>query len=563
MRWTAADIIARRRKLWDETHDLEQDNEFVASTADYMLEPKANLLRDEIKARPELLIEMTFTLVDKELETVPFFYNDVQAEFVADLRQAIEDRKSGRRNHIKILILKGRQQGFTTVITAFQLAHTIIRTNFPGMTIAHRDEATRTIFEEKAKFPYRNLPEALKPTELYNNRMEFHFEKLNSRWRIATAGSKYIGRSKMLTFFHGSEAASWNSIMLVKAGLGQALTKNAIEILETTAQGENEFKTLWDEAIKGRNNYEPKFYEWWRSSDYRLPYENEMLEFEHYRAVCEGIATEHFPDAEFNQKLLTLMDEHDLDWEQLYWYESKRQDLKGLLLQEYPCTAEEAFLMSGRPYFDRALCQRLLIAKMDIKPVEIRLGGSIVLFEKPDPKELYLAGADVAEGLADGDFSHAPFYRRSDFKQVAYIHGHFSPDRFGELLVEVGRQYNRAFLGIERNNHGHTVLNEVYKHQKYSEVYMQTVQDQKTDRKTKKLGWLTTETSKYLMLDELDKAVRTGEINPQDAELFAEMSTVTIAEDGSTTVTGKDRVVGHAIAWQMRKHGRAMGPVNP
>ena len=62
------------------------------------------------------------------------------------------------------------------------------------------DPNSTAIFEDKAKFPYTALPDLLKPQEKYNNRKEFHFEKMNSRWRIATAGNDEIGRSKTIIF---------------------------------------------------------------------------------------------------------------------------------------------------------------------------------------------------------------------------------------------------------------------------------------------------------------------------------------------------------------------------
>ena len=54
---------------------------------------------------------MTFSIVDKEQKTVPFFLNDVQKGFISDLNKAKEEYKQGKRNYLKFLVLKGRQQG--------------------------------------------------------------------------------------------------------------------------------------------------------------------------------------------------------------------------------------------------------------------------------------------------------------------------------------------------------------------------------------------------------------------------------------------------------------------
>jgi hypothetical protein len=277
---TCKEIIEKRKELWNKLHDSEEDKLFTWSVAEQICEDNQQgvALRAEIKLHTEYLVELCFSIVNKELETVPFFLNDVQIEFAAILNRAIGDYKAGKRNHLKFLILKGRQQGFTSYITAFQLANTIITRNFNGMTVADNGENTTVIFEDKAKFPYSLLPQLIQPTEKYNTRQELHFSRLNSRWRIATAGNKNIGRSKMLNFFHGSEAAFWDSISSIIAALGQALTKDSIQVLESTANGFNEYRTLWVEGENKENNWEPLFFEWWRTKEYVLSFESNEAE---------------------------------------------------------------------------------------------------------------------------------------------------------------------------------------------------------------------------------------------------------------------------------------------
>lgn len=43
-------------------------------------------------------------------------------------------------------------------------------------------------------------------------------------------------------------------------GLGQALTKDSIQILESTANGFNEYRTLWVEGEEKVNNWQPLFF---------------------------------------------------------------------------------------------------------------------------------------------------------------------------------------------------------------------------------------------------------------------------------------------------------------
>ena len=161
---------------------------------------------------------------------MPFFLNDVQRDFIDTLNHAIEDYEAGRITEISLLVLEGRQQGFTTLVTAFQLACSILNRNFQGFTLADKSDNSEAIFQNKAKFPYSQLPEPLKPTEKYNNRKQLLFEKLNSSWAVDTA-TKDVGRSRTVNFFHGSECAFWkDGIALIQGALGEALTKNCIKI---------------------------------------------------------------------------------------------------------------------------------------------------------------------------------------------------------------------------------------------------------------------------------------------------------------------------------------------
>ena len=110
---TCLDLINKRKDLWYRKADTQLDKEFVFSVANAITEDtdQGKLLREEIQLHPEYLVQLTFSLVDKHQQTVPFMFNDVQTQLIETLNTAIEDFKAGRRHHLKFLILKGRQQG--------------------------------------------------------------------------------------------------------------------------------------------------------------------------------------------------------------------------------------------------------------------------------------------------------------------------------------------------------------------------------------------------------------------------------------------------------------------
>ena len=233
---TVVDMIEKRKTRWRERTDLEYDRKLVRAAVVKLLGNEA--LRQEVVERPYLLIELAFLIVDKKKKTVPFFFNEVQADFI----RRFEEHGTGKPYYV----LKGRQQGFTSLITAMQLSFAIVRKNFSGFTLADKSDNTLSIFNDKARVVYERLPEELKPTEKFASKRELFFDVLNSSWRIATASSQ-VGRSRTLSFVHFSEIAFYEcSLSDLQKGIGEAMTEEAVCVYETTANGFNEAKELWD-----------------------------------------------------------------------------------------------------------------------------------------------------------------------------------------------------------------------------------------------------------------------------------------------------------------------------
>jgi len=317
------DLVNKRKELWEKDKDSKRDKELINAIARKILETKE--LREAVQKKPYLLIECCFSVVNKERQSVPFFLNEVQRDFLGKIETL------GRQK--PFFILKGRQQGFTTVITAIQLSYAIVQRNFSGFTIADRDDNTKSIFTDKAKSMYNSLPSILKPTEKFNSVNELYFDKLNSSWRIASASAN-VGRSRALSFIHFSEAAFYKcSIGDLQKSISEAATKNALCIYETTANGFNEAKALWDNG-----SCHNIFYEWWKTREY-VSTEYDYLE------NCDSWLKER----------LHMLKKKGLSREQLAWYAKKYSSYidKSSIKQEYPCSAEEAFIVSGDCIFDK------------------------------------------------------------------------------------------------------------------------------------------------------------------------------------------------------------------
>lgn len=533
MTYTVDYFIERRKIKWNEDHDIERDKEFRNVIADEIIEKK-DLYLKQIKEKPERMIELFFVVVDKEQNTVPFFLNNVQQDFINKLNKAIEDYKNGIIVDISILILKGRQQGFTTLITAYQLASTIMNKNFQGFTVADEGTNTETIFQNKAKYPYNLLPDALKPTEKFNNKRQFLFEKLNSSWEVDTA-TENMGRSRTINFLHGSECAFWkHGIASTQAGIGEALTKNCIKIYESTANGFNDFEKMWS---SGRHIN--CFYEWWKTPEYRFNFRDEKQK----QKFIEELETKDW----IHERCKWLLEEKKLDLEQIYWYYNKYLNYidKELIKQEYPCSPQEAFLTTGLCYFDKEqIVRRLLEVQKPIKKgyfnyttkafrdnygeEYIKIDkyewvedeeGCIEIYEDVQKRHPYVLGGDTA---GDGsDFFTAHVLDNITGKQVVKLKQKFNEIEYTMQIFCLGMYYNEALIGLETNfsTYPTNKLDEM----KYPNLYVREKEDTYQDKKEKRFGFKTTPITRPLILAELQSIVLNEIEKINDKETLEEM----------------------------------------
>ena len=109
------ELIDARKQIFEKyggTREwTEKDRTFLEGAAEKFVSPEGRQLREEVAKNPEYLIELFFVVVNKKQVVVPFFLNHVQKIFIGKLNQAIADFEAGKRNHLKFLLLKGRQQG--------------------------------------------------------------------------------------------------------------------------------------------------------------------------------------------------------------------------------------------------------------------------------------------------------------------------------------------------------------------------------------------------------------------------------------------------------------------
>jgi len=264
------------------------------------------------------------TIRTKNGSLLPFNLNRSQLH----LHSLLQDQKK-RTGMVRAVILKGRQQGISTYLQARFYWMTSLRRGRRAVILTHRIDASENLFGMAERF-HQYAP--LKPHVGTCNAKELVFDRLDSSYQVATAGSSGTGRSGTAQLFHGSEVAFWPFAADHLSGVAQVVAREpGTEIVyESTANGmANAFYDLWQSASSGRGDFIAVFLPWFWEPGYRA-------------AVPDGFRLD---DAEAEYQRV-----HDLTLEQMVWRRLKIVDDFGgdptRFAQEYPATPSEAFTAS-------------------------------------------------------------------------------------------------------------------------------------------------------------------------------------------------------------------------
>jgi hypothetical protein len=264
---------------------------------------------------------------------IPFNWNKAQHY----LDQRIEDHLR-RTGMVRLLILKGRQQGISTYIEGRLYRNTTRRWAKRAFILTHHSTATENLFQMVEKY-HESCPDEIKPVLLAANNRRMQFDN-ESQYTVGTAGTGAIGRSDTNQYLHWSEVAFSENVDGIVTGLLQTVPDApGTEIfLESTANGEgNFFHTACMQALRGESQYELVFIPWHWQPEYRA-------------------ATT--PEFDLTDEEVELQEMYELDDEQIQWRRNKIASFKAAgygpqkFKQEYPFTIEEAFQSSGSRLID-------------------------------------------------------------------------------------------------------------------------------------------------------------------------------------------------------------------
>jgi hypothetical protein len=237
----------------------------------------------------------------------------------------LDQQRRGRP--VRIVRLKTRQAGDSTLGEAwlFHQVHWNPRTN--GLLVAHDEVATNAIFEIPRTI-YQELPRELQHPLKKLNRRELAFEEPhNSILSTATAGWQGLGRGRTIQHIHISEVDYFPDPVTALDGLMETcpVSPGTSIVMESTASSaEGWLRGFWEACKRGETLFVPLFTPWFKVPEYRLPVDGPITlsDEEH-----EWVAKYHVTP------------------EQILWYRAKKAEMMARepwggerkMRREYPC----------------------------------------------------------------------------------------------------------------------------------------------------------------------------------------------------------------------------------
>lgn len=516
---------------------------------------------------PRFYVENFIKIRNKKSALSPLKLKPAQEKLYAVIKKQHDEKRP-----VRIVVLKARQLGFSTLIEALFFHDAATREYVKTLIVAHTSDATANLFKMNKLF-YDKLPSSLKPMRRASNAQEIVFENptrnpeqkqinpgLMSSIRCVTATGEDVGRSDTLTNVHASEAAFWSNMNDTLDALLQAVpdSPDTAVIIETTPNGFNSFKTFWDDTCAGKTGFVPLFFAWFEDPEYRKPTP---------------------PGTEWTEEEQKLRETYNLDDDQLTWRRwCIKANLRGdaeKFKQEYPSCPEEAFLMSGNPYFDieNVILRNQQVKKPisrgrfsftvgeNLKPENITWtddkNGEIYIFSPPENKTPYVIGGDTAGDGSDRFTAHV-LDNTSSEQCAELMYSGSSELWYVSQLYCLGKYYNTALIGVEINFS--TYPERKLEEWRYPKLYVREKADDVTrELALKKFGWRTDPRTRPLILANLQTVVRETPEVIQSKELLCEMLTFIRNEDmrpEASPDSHDDLVIAAAIAHYIRSQQR-------
>lgn len=473
----------------------------------------------------------------------------------AELEEASRPHPPGK---VAMILVKARRVGATTIAQAAVAHGTMLRHRSVGLTASDIPETTLKLYQFQERV-YKNLPAWMKPHMSGRVKSDhLYFDFLDSHLAFGTGNQKNpLGQGDRADFVHFTELATWLYPFQIDEDVLPAFrsshTGTSLLMLESTARGGKGsglaggeyFHDQYWLAKKEKGDFRSSFLSWYDAPEmHTIPAEGVEIS-DTTRAVAARIKRDTG---------------YECTKDQLAWYQIVREQHEGkgdleVFLQEYPSSDEEAFQTRFRSVFTlevRDRCRQAAKPPVAVFDVDAKRGKMVQNRDwngDPDNKLLvwegnrkgftYVASVDASYGLAGGDNAAIEVIRvgnrREPDEQVAEFCGTIDPIDLASVARMVGNLYTDtvegvpAKMAVEVNpgSPGCITQPELIR-MGYSNLYVWKVYNKLGNSFTKNLGWQTTPSTRPILTEAGEKALREGTLLLNSKWLISEMDTFVI-----------------------------------
>lgn len=370
--------------------------------------------------------------------------------------------------HVRDIILKARQLGFTTFEMIDSLDDCLTRDNFAAGCICHKLDDAQDIFRNKISFAYQNINEAWiailrtlgiripQPVSDKSGSGAYVFDngssiKVSTSYRGGTLQRLHVSEFGKICRRYPHKAQEIVTGAFEAVGLGNQIT------LESTAEGREGYFFSYCEAARqmlemGRTptqmDFQFHFFPWWQESDYTLDPAGVLI---------PPRLLDYFGDLDHKYGIQTTAG-------QQAWYAKKAEVLQDDMQREYPSTPDEAFAQNVEgAYFASQMRflrkHKRITAEVQVNPsLPVYTGWDLgisdtmaIWFAQIVGREIHLV--DYLEGEGEGIEYYAYLLNKKGYRYG----GHFGPHDLavrelgtGKSRADVARQFGINFEIVPR-----------------------------------------------------------------------------------------------------------------
>ena len=357
---------------------------------------------------PVYFIQTYIKIVSLDKGLIPFEMYDFQV----DMTRKFHD------NRFNIAKLP-RQSGKSTIVTSYLLWYVLFNANVNVAILANKAATSREMLQ-RLQLSYENLPKWLQQGILQWNRGSLELENGSKIMAASTSSSAVRGMSFNVIFLdefafvpnHIADQFFSSVYPTISSG------KSTKVIIISTPHGMNMFYKLWHDAEKGKNEYIPTEVHW---------------------SAVPG---------------------RDAAW--------KEQTIKN--------TSEQQFKVEFECEFLGSVDTLISPSKLRVMPYHdpIKENKGLAIYKRAEPDHNYIITVDVARGTSQ-DYSAFCVMDTTTlpYEMVArYRNNEIKPIIFPNIIVDVAKNYNNAYILCEVNDIGGQVADIIQFDLEYENLLM-------------------------------------------------------------------------------------------